>query len=136
MNSKQLSSADHLPKIAPTGSPSIFYDRKLITISYDADSSDGGGVAILDFSGVIDFRVMSVSAEELNIYLPEALPLQTSDVKNKNSRWSFYGLETWALSFNELTLIIVFESCYLRKMEGSVSDSRGCLLKHLSPPPG
>ena len=65
--------AEQFPEIGTVENSAVFYDGENIFLCYQIAPVAGGGIAILKFADVIDFRISPMSVEGLDLVVLESL---------------------------------------------------------------
>ncbi|KUP94712.1 hypothetical protein [Tritonibacter horizontis] len=106
---------EEFPVIGTEEIPAIFFDGDTLLLCYEVAPIDGGGLAILEFSDVLEFKVDPMNVDELS---DAAYPVSAWNVteicgSEKAARWAAMDARYWSLSFSDLTLTVLFDTVKL-----------------------
>ncbi|WP_174821685.1 hypothetical protein [Ruegeria lacuscaerulensis] len=122
-----ISPAVSFPEIGTVKSPAVFYDGRTVFLSYEIAPVSGGGVAILKFDDVIEFRIDPMNVEGLRAAEFPVKPWDFQEVtgSEKTERWKALKPRFWTISFNDETIEVVFKQVELidRTHEATAPDA-------------
>lgn len=129
-----MTTMQELPGIGTVKNPSVFdEDAQNTYISYEVSPKDGRGCAIIKFSGVILYKNRPITSEGLSNHEYALSPWRfnfLSDTKEL-SRWGALNPKHWAISFNDVTIDIVFSEFELIFIDKTSSNPTKTLLLFL-----
>jgi len=122
--------SEQFPLIGTVANPAILYDEENLLLCYKIAPISGGGVAILEFRDVFDFRINPLNVEGLgnSKYPVNAWSFTEVTGADKNDKWSVLKPRFWTVSFNDLTIEILFDSVKMQ-METRDDTSPAVALK-------
>ena len=102
---------EELPMIETEADPAVFFDGSNLLISYRVAPLSGGGLAILQFSDVLEFNVDPLNVDELSEAPFPVTAWSFTEItgSKKISRWAAQAPRYWSISFNDMTLLVLFE---------------------------
>ncbi|MFY1706435.1 hypothetical protein J3365_02950 [Tritonibacter scottomollicae] len=95
--------------------PAVFFDGDKLLLCYEVAPIAGGGLAILEFDDVLDFRVDPMNVDELSDspYPVSAWNITEICGSEKAARWAAMDARYWSLSFSDMTLTVLFDTVRL-----------------------
>lgn len=102
---------EELPMIETEADPAVFFDGSNLLISYKVAPLSGGGLAILEFSEVLEFKADPINVDEISDapFPVEAWAFTEIAGSEKTTRWAGQAPRYWSISFNDMTLLVLFE---------------------------
>ena len=106
---------EDLPYIGTVLNPMYFSDGRNVFIAYEVAPLENGGVAVVRFSDVIRFHDLPMNAEQMgrHRYYSNGLEFYSFNecaFAEELSAWCVLKSRFWVISFNDVTLEIVFGS--------------------------
>lgn len=100
------------PSIGTTENPAFFFDGYDLLLCYDIAPIDDGGIAVLQFDRVILFEKNSNNIEGLGASSYPIRPWEFTEVygSERTERWSPLSARFWTISFNDVSVEVVFET--------------------------
>jgi len=104
--------SEQFPSIGTVTNPAVNYDEINLLLCYKIAPISGGGVAILEFRDIFDFRINPLNVEGLgdSKYPVNAWSFTEVTGADKNYKWSALNPRFWTVSFNDMTIEILFAS--------------------------
>ena len=101
-----------LPEIGTVLNPAASYDGEDVFLCYRASERAGISNVVLRFHAVIDFQVTPINVEGLNGCRYPLQPWAFNEVMGSSEvdRWKALHPRFWLISFNDVTVEILFES--------------------------
>ncbi len=103
---------ENFPAIGTVENPSTFYDGRDLVLSYEIAPVAGGGIAVLKFHQIFDFRISPMNVEGLANAKHPTRAWAFTEVfgSDKTEYWNVKALNIrfWTISFNDVTVEIVF----------------------------
>ncbi len=101
---------EDFPTIGTIEKPAMFFDGYDLLLSYDIAPVAGGGIAILKFSDVIHFEQNPTNVEGLRnaLYPTKAWDFTEVCGSERTTKWKALSPRFWTISFNDVTVEIVF----------------------------
>ncbi len=102
---------ENLPMIDTDHDPALFFDGENLLLAYSVAQLSGGGMAVLEFSDVLEFHADSINVDELSEapYPVTAWGFTEIIGSKKCERWAAMAPRYWSISFNDHTLLVMFE---------------------------
>lgn len=102
---------EEFPMIATEEDPALFFDGDTLLVSYSVAPLSGGGLAILEFSEVLEFHADSLNVDELSSATYPVNPWSFTEIKGseKTERWAALAPRYWSISFSDMTLLVLFD---------------------------
>ncbi len=106
---------EDFPVIGTEEVPAVFFDGDTLLLCYEVAPISGGGLAILEFSDVLDFRVDPMNVDELSDspYPVSAWNITEICGSEKAARWAAMDARYWSLSFSDMTITVLFDTVRL-----------------------
>ncbi len=106
---------EEFPVIGTEEVPAVFFDGDKLLLCYEVAPIAGGGLAILEFDDVLDFRVDPMNVDELSDspYPVSAWNITEICGSEKAARWAAMDARYWSLSFSDMTLTVLFDTVRL-----------------------
>lgn len=103
------------PEPGTTANPAMFYDGDDTFLCYEASVRARGGNVVLKFAEVIDFRITPTNVEGLKDCRYPVQPWAINEVTgvSETEASKLFDARFWIISFNDLTVEVVFESVSL-----------------------
>lgn len=104
--------SENFPAIGTVENPALFYNGSDLLLCYEVAPVEGGGIAVLQFAGVIDLRLNSMNVDGLGSskYPVQAWSFTEVSGSDKQSRWKAFDPRFWTISFNDQTVEVLFET--------------------------
>jgi hypothetical protein len=101
---------EEFPSIGTIENPAMFFDGSDLLLSYDIAPVAGGGIAILKFSRVVHFGQIPVNVEGLRDARYPTTAWDFTEVydSDRTTKWKALLPRFWTISFNDLTVEVVF----------------------------
>lgn len=101
---------ESFPLIGTVENPALFSDGRDLLLSYEIAPAAGGGIAILRFSDVIHFEQNPINVEGLRDAPYPTKPWDFTEVfgSERTIRWKALLPRFWTISFNDVTVEVVF----------------------------
>lgn len=99
-----------LPDLGTVSNPAVFLDGDNAFVCYEASLRAGGGNVVLRFSQIIDFRTTPMNVEGLTECRYPIKPYAFNEILDveETIRWNVLKARLWLISFNDLTLEVLF----------------------------
>lgn len=125
---------ENLPDIGTVENPVTFYDGEDVFVAYEVSHRRGGGVAVVAFKGIIDFRITPMTSEGLRQCRYPIKAWRFSEIHNaaEINQWKVLKPRYWFVSFNDVTLEILFEDVTLMLHDTKATSRRQALLNALN----
>lgn len=125
---------ENYPLIGTVQNPVFFFDGCDLLLSYDVAPAAGGGVAILKFSDVIYFEKNAINVEGLR---DAPYPIKAWDFtevrgSERLTKWKALDPRFWTISFNDMSVEIVFQQVQLVQETRQVAQPSETLLGFLT----
>lgn len=106
---------EDFPAIGTIENPAMFFDGSDLLLSYDIAPVAGGGIAVLKFSNVIHFEKNPVNVEGLRDakYPTKAWDFTEIYDSDRTIRWKALSPRFWTISFNDVTVEIIFSEVHM-----------------------
>ncbi|WP_379063374.1 hypothetical protein ACHMW4_20645 [Mesorhizobium sp. UC22_110] len=103
------------PRIGTVLNPAVFFDGEDAFVCYRTSERAEAGNVVLKFGDVIDFRMNPETVEGLKTFRYPVAPWAFNEVvgAEETTRWQVLDPRFWVISFNDVTLEIVFETVSL-----------------------
>ncbi|MHC1548799.1 hypothetical protein [Phyllobacterium sp. K27] len=123
-----------LPELGTVSNPAVLYDGNDAYVCYETSDRTGGGNVVLKFGGVIDFRMTPMTAEGLRECRYPIKPWAFNEVfgGEETMRWRALDPRFWLISFNEVTIEIIFETVSIITHDGEGCTPKDTLLHTLT----
>ena len=104
--------SETLPRIGTVENPAMFSDGENVLLCYEVAPIDGGGNVILEFEDVFHFEQNPMNVEGLgkSQYPVQAWSFCEVLGSKRTERWKMLGPRFWVISFNDVTVEIVFKA--------------------------
>lgn len=121
------------PQIGTVENPALFFDGSDFFPCYDLAPASGGGTAILRFSHVVQFEKTPVDVEGLHAARYPATPWEFTEItgSDRTAKRQHLRLRFWTISFNDVTVEIVFAGVEMVQQSTEVLPPSQALLRFL-----
>ncbi len=129
---RQEAPPEALPRIGTVEDPAYVCDGRTIHLAYEIASADGGGYALLTFTGVVKFVQNPQTVEGArNTHAYPITPWGFTELfeSEETTVWRSLTLRFWTLSFNDITLAITFKSMRLQGKDMDARSPREAVLR-------
>ncbi|MFK8251637.1 hypothetical protein [Ancylobacter terrae] len=106
---------ESLPEPGTVANPATLFDGEHLYLCYAASPRSGAGNVVLRFTEIIDFRIAPLTAEGLASCRYPIRPWAFTEVigSEEAAQWSVLKPRFWLISFNDVTLELLFGSVSL-----------------------
>lgn len=127
---------EDLPPIDTVRNPALFFDDYNLLLCYKVAPIGGGGVAIVEFEDVLHFERLPVNTRGLADWHLPANPWGFTEVEGAEltKNWAILKPRLWTISFNDLTLVVLFSSVRLVDLARTDCKPPAALARHLQAP--
>ncbi|MGR6431006.1 hypothetical protein ACU5AY_08820 [Rhizobium sp. PAMB 3174] len=103
---------ESFPELGTVANPAVLFDGNNAFVCYEASAAAGGGNVVLEFGNVIDFRIAPLNVEGLREYRYPIQPWAFNEIwdSEETTRWKVLSPRFWLLSFNDVTIEILFKT--------------------------
>ena len=124
---------EQLPLIGTVENPALFHDGTNLFLSYEIAPAAGGGIAILRFSHVLHFEKNPVNVEGLAAARYPVSPWNITEItgSDRTARWSALRPRFWTISFNDVTVEVVFTGMRIAQRTTAAASPATALLDFL-----
>ena len=124
---------EELPPIGTVEVPVLFSDCEGLLIAYEIAPVGGGGSAILEFSGVGHFEHIPIGVEGLDRAPYPAKPWDFTEIfgSDRSDRGPILTARFWTMSFNDVTVAVVFETVRVACRDTETGDPDKALRAYL-----
>jgi hypothetical protein len=124
---------EDLPSIGTVRSPAFFFNGSNLLLSYEIAPISAGGVAIVEFADVLHFELLPINTRGLvDWHLPAKLWSFTEvEGADLTEEWAILKPRLWTISFNDLTIVLLFNSVRLVNLARTVQDPVVALVDYM-----
>jgi hypothetical protein len=122
------------PEPGTVANPAALYDGDNVFVCYEASARDGGGNVVLRFGDVIDFRVTPVNVDGLGDCRYPIKPWAFNEILGgaETSRWTALAPRFWMMSFNDVTIEILFDTVAIASRDSEGGPQHKTLMNALA----
>ncbi|NTF32942.1 hypothetical protein G6L88_12860 [Rhizobium skierniewicense] len=127
----QVSSPEEaFPELGTVANPAVIYDGNDAFVCYEASARAGGGNVVIKFGEVIDFRITPMSVERLKDCRYPVNPWTINEVLEgaEATDWKALNPRFWLISFNDITIEVLFETVSLVSRDAKSGSPRTTLI--------
>ena len=132
---KQQPPPEALPRIGTVEDPAYLCDGSTLHLAYEIAAADGGGHALLTFTGVVKFVQNPQTVEGTrNTHAYPITPWGFTEVidSEETTVWRSLTLRFWTISFNDQTLAITFKTARLAGTDADATSPQNALLRNIA----
>jgi len=125
---------ESFPEPGSVANPAALYDGHDVAVCYEASARDGGGNVVLRFGDVIDFRVTPVNVDGLGDCRYPIKPWAFNEILGgaETSRWTALAPRFWMMSFNDVTIEILFDTVAIASRDSEGGPQHKTLMNALA----
>jgi hypothetical protein len=103
---------ESFPELGTVANPAVLFDGNDVFICYETSARAGGGNVVLKFRDVIDFGITPLNVERLKQCRYPIQPWAFNEILDSEeaSQWKALSPRLWLISFNDLTIEILFDT--------------------------
>ncbi|GKX33100.1 MAG: hypothetical protein MnENMB40S_07180 [Rhizobiaceae bacterium MnEN-MB40S] len=122
------------PELGTVANPAIHYDGNDAFLCYEASAQAGRGNVVLKFGDVIDFHLTPLNIHGLHKcrYPIEAWSFNEILGSREADPWKVLGARFWLISFNDVTIEILFQTVSIMKHDTEGPSPGATLIDALS----
>lgn len=122
------------PELGTVDNPAVHFDGNDAFVCYEASARAGGGNVVLRFRNVIDFHITPLNVEGLKGCRYPIQPWAFNEILDSEeaSQWKALSPRFWLISFNDLTIEILFNTVSLLSRDTEGGSQHKTLINALS----
>lgn len=110
MDAVVIKPSEKLPELGTVENPVVFFDGEDAFVSYEVSRRRGGGIAVIAFRDVTEFRVTPMNVEGLRQCRYPINAWEFNEIINaeETAGWIASKPRYWFISFNDVTIEVIF----------------------------